>query len=251
MRKEIIVVGIVILLFGGVLAVFGAIPYEVEYTGTEQYTEEVTETMTETLISVSDKDLEARHYQYSTRTIDGDSDIYGDFDSNIDLDVYVFTNDQFNDFRDGKSTSAVISRKQTSSAAFSLHVGSDKTYVFVVYNYHYFDDAVYDFEVTREWEETREETREREVTRYRTEYSYTLNFIGMFLIPVGIVVAIVGAVVKPPKEKEIISPVATVTPIAQEPIEEPKPTVIDCSGCGYPIHVSNEYCPFCGTKIEV
>ena len=228
MRKEIAAVGVIILVFGLVLAAAGT---RTTYQSIEH---------TESLLDTSDT-LPSNFYLYWYRTFDAGDTVSGSIETTQPVNFFIFSEDQFSAWQTTYSYAlnapSVVTRLNSQSMAFSVTIQSTDTYYLVVYN-----DGLTSCQITSiKVDRTYYETVERR--------DYTLNMIGGIMAIVGLVVIAIGATRKAvEKEAPLPTPVepAPVTP-TPEPIIEPKPEF--CPSCGSEVPAGTEFCPHCGSAI--
>jgi hypothetical protein len=228
MRKEIAVVGVIILVFGLVLAAAG--------TRTTYQSVEYSENLLDTSYT-----LPGNHYVYWYSTLDAGDKVSGSIETTQPVNFFIFSESQFSAWQTtyaySLSAPSVVTRTNSQSMAFSVTVQSTDTYYLVVFN-----DGLTSCQITSiEVDRTYYETVERQ--------DYTLNMIGGILALVGIVIAAVGATRKEVgKEAPLPTPIepAPITP-EPEPIIEPKPEF--CPSCGSEVPADTEFCPHCGAAV--
>lgn len=235
MRKEITVVGVIILVFGLVLAAAGT--RQIPYTAYETFEQEHS-----SQISDESRTISAYNWYAYYRDFDAGEKLKIEFSSSSAVSIWLETDTEYNKFTSYESHTAIWIKNDITSVSETVTLPNDDIYYLVVYN----DDSTsvsYDITVTEYWYTT--ETRE--VTRYRSDY--TLNYVGIVILLAGIVVAVVGATRKAvEKEAPLPTPVepAPVTP-TPEPIIEPKPEF--CPSCGSEVPAGTEFCPHCGSAV--
>jgi uncharacterized membrane protein YidH (DUF202 family) len=212
MRKEIAVVGVIILVFGLVLAAAG--------TRTTYQSVEYSENLLDTSYT-----LPGNHYVYWYSTLDAGDKVSGSIETTQPVNFFIFSESQFSAWQTtyaySLSAPSVVTRTNSQSMAFSVTVQST---------------GLTSCQITSiEVDRTYYETVERQ--------DYTLNMIGGILALVGIVIAAVGAT-----RKEVGTPIepAPITP-EPEPIIEPKPEF--CPSCGSEVPADTEFCPHCGAAV--
>jgi len=227
-RKEITVVGVIILVFGLVLAVAG--------TRTTYQSVEYTENLLDTSYT-----LPGNYYVYWYTDLDAGDKVSGSIETTQPVNFFIFSESQFSDWQTTYSYSlnapSVVTRLNSQSMVFSVTVQSTDTYYLVVYNDGLTSCEITSIQVDRAYYETVERR------------DYTLNMIGGILALVGIVIAAVGAT---RKEVEKEAPLPTPVEPAQvttkpEPIIEPKPEF--CPSCGSEVPAGTEFCPHCGSAV--
>jgi len=227
-RKEITVVGVIILVFGLVLAAAG--------TRTTYQSVEYTENLLDTSYT-----LPGNYYVYWYTNLDAGDKVSGSIETTQPVNFFIFSESQFSDWQTTYAYSinapSVVTRLNSQSMVFSVTVQSTDTYYLVVYNDGLTSCEITSIQVDRAYYETVERR------------DYTLNMIGGILALVGIVIAAVGATRKEvEKEAPLPTPVepAPVTP-KPEPIIEPKPEF--CPSCGSEVPAGTDFCPHCGSAV--
>jgi len=235
MRKEIAVVGVIILVFGLVLAAAGTrqIPYTTYETVEQEHSSQIMD---------ESRTISANNWYAYYRDFDAGEKLRIDFSSSSTVSIWLETDTEYNKFTSYESHTAVWVQNDVTSVYETVTLPNDDIYYIVVYN----DGSTsvsYDITVTEYWYTT--ETQE--VTRYRADY--TLNYVGFGIIFIGIVVAIVGATRKE-VEKEVPTTVP-VTPTPVEPVSEPvsEPTPEFCPSCGSEVPTDTDFCPHCGSAV--
>ncbi|MHA2062051.1 MAG: zinc ribbon domain-containing protein [Candidatus Sifarchaeia archaeon] len=228
MRKEIAVVGVIILVLGLVLAAAG--------TRTTYQSVEYTENLLDTSATVP-----SNFYQYWYGTFEAGDKVSGSIQTTEPANFFIFSEDQFSSWQTTYSYSldapSVVTRLNSQSMAFSVTIQSTDTYYLVVYNDGLTSCEITSIKVDRAYYETVERR------------DYTLNMIGGIMAIVGLVVVAVGATRKEVgKEAPLPTPLepAPITP-TPEPIIEPKPGF--CPSCGSEVPADTEFCPHCGSAI--
>ena len=236
MRKEIAAVGVIILVFGLVLAAAGTrqIPYTTYETVEQEHS---------SLIMDESRTISAYDWYAYYRDFDAGEKLRIDFSTDKAVSIWLETDTEYNKFTNFESHTAIWVKNDITSVGETVTLPNDDIYYLVVYN----DDSTsvsYDITVIEYWYTT--ETQE--VTRYRPDY--TLNYVGIGILFVGIVVAIVGATRKE-VEKEVPTPPVPVTPTPVEPAPElvPEPTPEFCPSCGSEVPPGTEFCPHCGSAV--
>jgi len=172
MRKEIAVVGVIILVLGLVLAAAG--------TRTTYQSVEYTENLLDTSATIP-----SNFYQYWFGTFDAGDKVSGSIQTTEPVNFFIFSEDQFSSWQTTYSYSldapSVVTRLNSQSMAFSVTIQSTDTYYLVVYNDGLTSCEVTSIVIDRAYYETVERR------------DYTLNMIGGIMAIVGLVVVAVGA----------------------------------------------------------
>ncbi|MFX1519374.1 MAG: zinc ribbon domain-containing protein [Promethearchaeota archaeon] len=235
MRREIVVVGVIILVLGLGLAAFGT--RQIPYT-----TYETVEQQNSSAILDEARTISASDYYAYYRDFDAGEKLRIDFSADRTVSIWLETENEYNKFTAYESHDAVWVKTDITSVDETVTIPNDDVYYVVVFN-EYSYSVNYDITVTEYWFTT----EKQEVTRYRADY--TLNYVGIGIIFIGVIVAIVGATRKE-VEKEVPTAVP-VTPTLVEPAPElvPKPTPEFCPSCGSEVPPGTEFCPHCGSAV--
>ena len=230
MRQGITALGVIILVFGLVMAAAGT---RTTYDSIEH---------TETLLNSSPGSLSPYYYIYYYDTFDEGEVISGTVEASQPVNFYIFSNEQFNDWQTyysySSSAPSIVTRTSSTNMAFSVTISSTDTYYLVVHNNDGYTGCTIDsITIDRTYYETVE----------RRDYS--LNIIGGILAIVGIIVAVIGGTRKSYEEEAL--EITSVEPVPVSPTTEPttEPKAQFCPSCGSEVPAGTEFCPHCGSAV--
>lgn len=240
LRKQVVTVGVIVIVIGLLLAVFGTRTYEVPYTEIETY-----EDQHSSIIADESRTISAYDYYAYYRDFDEGEKLKIEFSASRTVSIWLETETEYYRFENSESHSGVWAELDITSVESTITIPHDDTYYLVIFNESTSSSASYDLTVTEYWTTT--ETRE--VTRYRTEYDYTLNYIGVVILFAGVIMAIAGAFVKPSEIEEEEEEEETDLDIESLEIMEKVPSEIFCPSCGEQIEAGTTFCPHCGSQL--